>query len=160
MDYKLVGVAKHICGCALDLSLRCLYNYSNKEKVQAVSMATCCHHICRVEYLNNLKFYTDYLKLSIRDIVLIFKATSWIFGPININENEVGSDTQDNLKSNIIFTNRGVSKKYIGLLSKYIVDFCRVFDLISQDFKVFYLKYCDNEVTTENNLILGIKHNK
>ncbi len=150
-------MAKHICGCAFDLSLACVLNYSKSEKIKALTIATCCHHNCRVEYLNNLQFYTDYLNLSIKEIVLLFKATSWIFGPINA-ENSETKDTQDILKTDHIFQKKGLSKKYVGLIAKYVVDLARVFFLISKNFKVFYLKYCDNEITTENNLILAFKN--
>ena len=62
-EFNLLGVAKHICGCAFDLSLACLFNYHDLNKVKGICMATCCHHISRVEYLNNLDFYLNYLKL-------------------------------------------------------------------------------------------------
>jgi hypothetical protein len=134
-----------------------MLNYSKTEKIKALSIATCCHHICRVEFLNNLKLYTDNLNLSIREIVLLFKATSWIFGPINIENSVETKDIQDNLKTNQIFQKKGLSKKYVGLIAKYVVDLARVFFLISKNFRVYYLKYCDNEITTENNLILALR---
>jgi len=28
-DKKLVGVSKHLCGCATDLTLKCLVNYTD-----------------------------------------------------------------------------------------------------------------------------------
>ena len=157
IDYNLIGVAKHICGCAFDLSLACILNHKNVDKIKAVSMATCCHHNCRIEFLNNFRFYSEYLNLSVRDIILLFKATSWIFGPINVENSDEVKDSQDNLKTNHIFLKKGLSKKFVGLIAKYVVDLTRVFFLISKNFKVYYLKYCDNEITTENNLILGIK---
>ena len=51
-----------------------------------------------------------------------------------------------------------ISKKYIGLISKYIVDIARCIYLINKGFKTFYMKYCDNKITTENNLILAINN--
>jgi tRNA:m4X modification enzyme len=152
-NFNILGVAKHICGCAFDLSLTCLNNYIKKERVKAICMATCCHHICTVENLNNLDFYMNYLKLSLRETILLFKATSWIFGPIDVSED------LSSIKSNQIFTKKGLKKNYIGLISKYVVDLARVFYLISINYQVFYLKYCKNEITTENNLILAIKKN-
>jgi hypothetical protein len=153
LDYKLAGVAKHICGCALDLSLACLLNYNDQSKAKAVCMATCCHHLCLVEYLNNLTLYTNHLNLSLREIILLFKSTSWIFGPIDFK------DEHSNLKSFKIFQQKGINKSYIGLISKYVVDLARVFFLVSKNYRVFYLKYCKNEITTENNLILAINKN-
>ena len=80
-NYYFIGVAKHICGCAFDLSLTCLFNYNNLNKIKGLCMATCCHHICRVELLNNIDFYIDTLKMNVKQIIFLFKATSWIFGP-------------------------------------------------------------------------------
>ena len=60
-------------------------------------------------------------------------------------------------KSKLIFEKKNIKKEYFGLISKYIIDFSRVFFLIDKGFDVFYLKYCDNEITTENNLIFALK---
>lgn len=90
--------------------------------------------------------------MSYRDIVLLFKATSWIFGPIEIPKER---DTQ--LRSNLIFEVKNLKKSYVGLISKYIVDLSRAQFLISKGFKVYYVKYCDNEITTENNVLFAIK---
>ena len=147
----IVGVAKHICGCAFDLSLSCLFNYCKfSSNVKGVCMATCCHHICRVELLNHLDFYVEKLNMSIKEIVFLFKATSWIFGSIS-NKNNVPKHEE-------IFTKKNTSRKYIGLISKYTVDLARVMCLINKGFKVCYIKYCDNGVTTENNVILAMKN--
>ena len=126
------------------------------KRVKGICIATCCHHICRVEYLNNLEFYLKYLNLSIREIILLFKATSWIFGPIEAGKENAMNEDEVIRRSNLIFHNKGVRKNYVGLLCKYIVDLARVFFLISKGYKVFYLKYCDNDITTENNVILAI----
>lgn len=167
LDYNLLGVAKHICGCALDLSLTCLFNYKKNDSVKGICMASCCHHISRVEYLNNLNFYLNHLNFSIKEIIYLFKATSWIFGPIDQNLNQASNNegkpnehnSEKENKKNKIFESRNIKKSFIGLISKYIVDFTRINFLISKDMKVFYIKYCDNEITTENNLILAIKNN-
>ena len=155
-SFYLIGIAKHICGCAFDLSLTCLFNYTNFEKIKGLCMATCCHHICRVELLNNLDFYFDYLGMNIKEIIFLFKATSWIFGSINDKEKENKSNKEKLFDD--IFIKMNISKKYIGLISKYIVDIGRCFCLINKGFKVFYIKYCDNTITTENNLILALKN--
>lgn len=99
----------------------------------------------------------NYLKLSVKEVVFLFKCTSWIFGPI-----EIEKDMKDEAFtiSESIFIKKGIKKNYIGLISKYIVDLARVFNLIQQGFDVFYLKYCDNEITTENNLIFALNKSK
>ena len=154
-NYYFIGVAKHICGCAFDLSLTCLFNYNNLNKIKGLCMATCCHHICRVELLNNIDFYIDDLKMNVKQIIFLFKATSWIFGPINDKEK---NKSEKEKAFEEIFIQKKISKKYIGLISKYIVDIARCVYLINKGFKTFYMKYCDNKITTENNLILAINN--
>ena len=77
--YNIIGIAKHICGCAFDISLTSIFNYSQQEKIKGLVMATCCHHICRVELLNHLYYYTDTLNLNLKEIIFLFKSTSWLF---------------------------------------------------------------------------------
>jgi tRNA:m4X modification enzyme len=77
--YNIIGIAKHICGCAFDISLTSIFNYSQQEKIKGLVMATCCHHICRVELLNHLYYYTDTLNLNLKEIIFIFKSTSCLF---------------------------------------------------------------------------------
>lgn len=160
--YNIIGVAKHICGCAFDLSLTCMMNYSHIERIKGLCMATCCHHISRIELLNHLNIYQETLGLSIKEIAFLFKATSWIFGQIKPNASEDKLITDKDIKNqhSQIFMKKNVDKKYIGLISKYIVDLTRAIYLISKGFTVFYLKYCENTFTTENNLILALNTNK
>lgn len=192
-DYSLMGIAKHICGCALDLSLTCLLNFKDKTKIKGFCLATCCHNICRLEYLNNLNLLIEKFNFELEEVVYLFKATSWLFGSIdpekaerlkqmhqkkldqNDEENENSEEDFEleeeinrlneventnknlNLNSKKIFEKKNIKKEYIGLISKYIIDLIRVFFLIENGFNVFYIKYCGNEITTENNLILALK---
>ncbi len=98
--YNIIGVAKHICGCAFDISLTSLFNYEKQDKIKGLVMATCCHHICRVELLNHLYYYMDTLKLNLKEIIFIIKSTSWLFShDENIKgkeENEKGNNLDEN----------------------------------------------------------------
>ena len=38
--YNIIGIAKHICGCAFDISLTSIFNYSQQEKIKGLVMAT------------------------------------------------------------------------------------------------------------------------
>ena len=177
--YNIIGIAKHICGCAFDLSLTALFNYEHQERIKGLVMATCCHHICRVELLNHLYYYMDILKMNVKEIIFLFKATSWLFSHIEKkkdknDENIDNKDDKENIKNkdikddnefkknkneiNNIFTKRNIDRKYIGIIAKYIIDIGRCKCLIDKGFKkVLYLKYCSNAITTENNVILAIK---
>lgn len=52
-ELQIVGVCKHMCGGALDISVRALL----KTKMSGCILASCCHHLCSYDsYLNN-KFF-------------------------------------------------------------------------------------------------------
>ena len=173
--YNIIGIAKHICGCAFDISLTSIFNYAHQERIKGLVMATCCHHISRVELLNHLYYYMDTLKLNVKEIIFLFKSTSWLFSHdeirklkenkiqeenLNEGENEINLDEKIKNKDEInnIFTKLNLNRKYIGILAKYIIDIGRCICLMDKGFsKVLYLKYCSNSITTENNVILAIK---
>ena len=179
--YNIVGIAKHICGCAFDLSLTSIFNYEHQERIKGLVMATCCHHICRVELLNHLYYYMDILKMNVKEIIFLFKVTSWLFSHgenrkirqdkkdekndknKDEKENKVDDNDNDEFKKNRneinnIFSKRNIDRKYIGIIAKYIIDIGRCKCLIDRGFKkVLYLKYCSNAITTENNVILCLK---
>ena len=172
--YNIIGIAKHICGCAFDISLTSIFNYSQQEKIKGLVMATCCHHICRVELLNHLYYYTDTLNLNLKEIIFLFKSTSWLFSHDEIQkikEEKFKKDNKDKneiiiedekIKNkdqiNNIFQKYNLDRKYIGILAKYIIDIGRCICLINKGFsKTLYLKYCSNSITTENNVILALK---
>ena len=46
------------------------------------------------------------------------------------------------------------------MISKFIIDLSRCFYLINNGFDVLYLKYCKNDITPENNLILALNSQK
>lgn len=55
-ELQIVGICKHMCGAALDISLRALM----KTKMSGCILASCCHHLCSYDsYLNN-KFFEEY----------------------------------------------------------------------------------------------------
>ena len=172
--YNIIGIAKHICGCAFDISLTSIFNYTHQEKIKGLVMATCCHHICRLELVNNLNYYMDILNLNFKEIIFLFKSTSWLFSHDEIRKIKEEKNKEDKIENNDInlddekiknkdainniFTKLNLNRKYIGIISKYIIDIGRCFCLIKKGFnKVIYLKYCSNSITTENNVILAIK---
>ena len=122
----------------------------------------------------------DILKLNIKDIIFLFKASSWLFShDYRKNKKEIGNNKEEDNKDdnkdndsdsdeefiknkkeiNKIFEKRNIDRKYIGIMAKYIIDIGRCKCLIDKGFKkILYLKYCSNAITTENNAILAIKN--
>ena len=94
--YNIIGIAKHICGCAFDISLTSVFNYTHQERIKGLVMATCCHHISRVELLNHLYYYMDTLKMNIKEIIFLFKSTSWLFSHDEIRKIKEEKNQEDN----------------------------------------------------------------
>jgi len=54
----IVGTAKHLCGAATDLGIRCLHRVNNISKISMV-FATCCHHRCSWSQLVGQSYLTE-----------------------------------------------------------------------------------------------------
>eukprot|EP00929_Paragymnodinium_shiwhaense_P041071 TRINITY_DN21362_c0_g1_i2.p1 TRINITY_DN21362_c0_g1~~TRINITY_DN21362_c0_g1_i2.p1 ORF type:complete len:578 (+),score=97.36 TRINITY_DN21362_c0_g1_i2:109-1842(+) len=42
----VIGLGKHLCGAATDLSLRCCATASEQVPFRGIAFALCCHHVC------------------------------------------------------------------------------------------------------------------
>lgn len=138
---KLIGIAKHICGCALDISITSLINVN--DSFHALCFASCCHHLGSLSHFLGYDKMKNEYNFKDEEILLMFKLTSWLFDNENMSHSE-----------NDLFSIK--EKQEIGLICKYIIDLSRCLYLISHGKDVFYIKYCSNEITTENNVILAI----
>ena len=50
---KFVGIAKHLCGGATDLTLTSIKNLQSEKALEGLAIATCCHHACdTLTYVN------------------------------------------------------------------------------------------------------------
>ena len=54
----VVGTAKHLCGAATDLGIRCLHSVHDRCRVSMV-FATCCHHRCSWAQLAGKSYLAD-----------------------------------------------------------------------------------------------------
>jgi tRNA:m4X modification enzyme len=63
-SHKVVGIAKHLCGGATDLTLTSFEHLSCAEipsKLRGLSIATCCHHACDIKTYVNLPLIKEIL---------------------------------------------------------------------------------------------------
>ena len=90
----IVGVAKHLCGAATDLALRCLVHthhrgakvsgcgshegseVSDVARVHGMAIALCCHHRCSWAELAGQEFL-EQLGFTAEEFHLISHMTSW-----------------------------------------------------------------------------------
>lgn len=78
----LVAISKHLCGCATDLTLRCLFNYQNNGGFcQGLVIALCCHQNCTYESYINPEYLRNLgIKKSLFEYVALF--STWaLCGP-------------------------------------------------------------------------------
>lgn len=69
---QIVGVCKHMCGGALDISLRALL----KTKMSGCILASCCHHLCSYDTYLNTKFFESQ-GLTPDEIQILFRISAW-----------------------------------------------------------------------------------
>ncbi|GIQ84646.1 hypothetical protein KIPB_006182 [Kipferlia bialata] len=69
----LLGVAKHLCGCATDIGLRMLLG---SDRIRALAVAPCCHHRCQVNgYLG--KGWLEQQGMGGDDLPRLFRIAQW-----------------------------------------------------------------------------------
>ncbi|KAI9305134.1 methyltransferase TRM13-domain-containing protein [Cunninghamella echinulata] len=100
---KVVCLSKHLCGSATDITLKCLMNYVEQEKlngnsrpISGIIIALCCHQICRYEMYPNNKFL-EKIGITNLDFARVCKMSSWATcsrknNNENADENSMDSD--------------------------------------------------------------------
>ncbi|KAF7262639.1 hypothetical protein EG68_00077 [Paragonimus skrjabini miyazakii] len=80
----VVAVAKHLCGDATDLALRCLKNASTKNekndqviRLGGIMFAVCCHHQCSWEEAVGRPWLEREAGLTGREFAIATRLTSW-----------------------------------------------------------------------------------
>ena len=84
---RLVGLSKHLCGVATDLSLRCIKAYQGasvpgartQASVGGVCIALCCHHLMTWQDYVGHEFLRE-LGCGEADFERLRRATSWATG--------------------------------------------------------------------------------
>lgn len=147
--YKIMAIAKHLCGGATDICLTAMTRDIKNVVPYGVLLAPCCHHSCDLKTYVNLEYMTDKLGLNFKEIMEIFAATMWAnSGCINkkINEEmkELGITSQE--------------RTIAGFMSKRIINIGRLLYMKSHGFtKVILKRYCDLKYSPENLLIICSK---
>eukprot|EP00900_Chrysochromulina_parva_P004114 jgi/Chrpa1/13703/Chrysochromulina_OHIO_Genome00020858-RA len=77
----VVGIAKHLCGCATDFALHSIVSAATvpareNPALSGVVIATCCHHKCSWGTYCNRPFFEE-LGISAEDFQLLTVISSW-----------------------------------------------------------------------------------
>jgi tRNA:m4X modification enzyme len=82
-----VAISKHLCGCATDLTLRCLLNYRKTGgDIKGIVIALCCHQLCTYEsYINREYLTTNSISKELFEYIAL--VSTWaICGPSKSQE--------------------------------------------------------------------------
>ena len=60
---RFVGIAKHLCGGATDLTLTSIKNLTAEKALEGLAIATCCHHSCDTLTYVNMPFVENEIGL-------------------------------------------------------------------------------------------------
>ncbi|XP_014210472.1 tRNA:m(4)X modification enzyme TRM13 homolog [Copidosoma floridanum] len=134
-----VAVAKHLCGVATDLTLRCLTNSlkDNPSSKVGIVIAFCCHHQCEYsqfvghKYLESETFTKD-------EFPILCKIASW--ATCGIKQNTQNDDS---------------AREIMGRKVKTLLNWARLEYLKSRGFTGRLVNYVTTDVTLENACIVA-----
>lgn len=143
MGLELIGVCKHMCGEALDISMRGLLQGNAKGCI----LASCCHHLCKYgTYLNPGFFERE--GLSPEDIQILFRISSWGTMSHHFDPLPVDIFTQLSEKDYLLLTPD--EKILVGRMCKRLIDKGRAEFLGGRVYQ-----YCSDQLTPENYVIIS-----
>ncbi|KAG5310237.1 TRM13 enzyme, partial [Acromyrmex insinuator] len=157
IKYK-VGIAKHLCGTATDLAIRCLVKSMNSEPkvdVRGLIVAFCCHHKCEYssyvgrKYLQQCGFTTD-------EFPVLCSIVSWatcgcrLKSDVN-SPSDATSDTASRISS------KSDEREVIGRKAKTLLNWGRLVFLKSVGFQAELLYYISTDISLENMCIVATR---
>ncbi|KAG5324669.1 TRM13 enzyme, partial [Acromyrmex heyeri] len=157
IKYK-VGIAKHLCGTATDLAIRCLVKSMNSEPkvdVRGLIVAFCCHHKCEYssyvgrKYLQQCGFTTD-------EFPVLCSIVSWatcgcrLKSDVN-SPSDATSDTASSISS------KSDEREVIGRKAKTLLNWGRLAFLKSVGFQAELLYYISTDISLENMCIVATR---
>ena len=144
-DYKVVAIAKHLCGGATDICLTSLTREDLKNvQPTGVLIAPCCHHSCDLRTYVNIP-YLEKLGLTRNQMIKLFASTMWAnSGSINkkkFNEmNDLGITSME--------------RSYSGFMAKRVINLGRILYMKNNGYEVMLKKYCNLDYSPENLIIV------
>ncbi|TMW68371.1 hypothetical protein Poli38472_005839 [Pythium oligandrum] len=154
VDMPIVGMSKHLCGVATDLSLRAIANTvpvpeSHPAGVispafKGIAVALCCHHACQWEDYSNPEFFLAQ-GFSAQEFPLLKGMTSWATCAM-----QATGDTVEQVLG-ITKSDRAI----LGRKIKRILDAGRIDYLKRLGLQTQLVHYCEVDDSVENCLLLA-----
>ena len=167
---NVVGISKHLCGSAADLSIRCC---SRSRTPMAV--ATCCHYLCTWDQFSNTLFFQT-LGFTKRDFQVLTIVSQWAsMGEItcidtNFNANETSTQwttfrTLEPLSPTIapeqLIDSKEFEKRFsrsnktkLGKRCKLFLDIARAYRLHEAGYLVKLVRY--TQMSLEDHFLLAV----
>lgn len=158
-----IGVSKHLCGGATDLTLRCIVQ-AKERHTDFIMIALCCHHRCDWLTFVGKEFFKTH-GITPREFAIITKMVSWaICGTGMSRERRKALEEQQLTDQEIkdIQSNQRLSleeRESIGLMCKRVLDYARIEYLRKLGYVADLNYYVSKEVTLENVVLLARKVN-
>lgn len=148
---RVVGISKHLCGAATDLTLKLLLNSSLLEKktFSGLLIAMCCRHVCDYKQLmpESRAFLATHGFSTPESFGTLKKAVSWAV------TGSRGSGDQAYHVSGLKIAER----EELGFLARRLIDESRVHALnallLKQGFRAGMFLYTERDVTLENSCL-------
>lgn len=179
-NLDIVGIGKHLCGGATDLSLRCLLREEQmnietcaepcvkkhrastmRERLHSVMFALCCYHRCTWDTYVGLETLT---KLNITPIEFhrMTKMATWStcgferrknaeeHDTFTHKEDETTVDQKINERLHVKLGLSSSDQEEIGRICKFIIDYGRIQYINGYGFQAKLVEYVDRQTTPEN----------
>lgn len=139
----VVGISKHLCGVATDLTLKCLLNLKTTlANFKGLVVAMCCRHACNYKQL--LPASISYLKKNgIEDekmFNVLKKVVTWAV---------CGTMTDQTITSDL------EEREQLGYIARTMIDNSRVYAVNESmpGFQAELIRYANKDVTLENHCL-------
>ena len=163
-----VAVAKHLCGSATDLALRCVVRAQRggeRTAMDAVVIATCCHHRCGWDTYVNRRFLGEF-GIDQADFELLCHVSSWATlgrpkhaegrGETTVEE-DAAAEEQNAAAETAAGARLDIAARIeVGRMAKGLLDAGRAAYLREHGYRTHTEQYCALDVTPENMLLVGV----
>uniref|UniRef100_A0A1B0CVW7 tRNA:m(4)X modification enzyme TRM13 n=2 Tax=Lutzomyia longipalpis TaxID=7200 RepID=A0A1B0CVW7_LUTLO len=170
---SVVGVSKHLCGAATDMTLRCIVagNQPPKEtnrklcRTKGILIALCCHHRCDWKTFVGKSFLKEH-GITPKDFTVMTKMVSWAVCGTGMSrerrkEVQTADESDDSVENSSDDDEDTVKmsrkeKEEIGIRCKRILDYARIVYLRQNHYDASLINYVSRDVTLENVCIVAV----
>lgn len=146
---SFVGVSKHLCGAATDLTLRCMVQGNQHElKSRGFIICLCCHHRCSWSTFVG----KDWLLgngIDRKTFNVMIKVVSWFTCGDGHSRDKRDSDKSDEKEA------ERKEKEVVGWKCKRLLDYARMQFMVAHGYDMTMNLYAEPAVTLENVCIIG-----